>query len=194
MGVKNQWLPQLIDHTQYKNHNDFVNFLYSIFERDIKHNPPKFQNQRVGHARKILDCSQFEEEGHCGNLKYNCSNCAFEAKEDIFNHLTCHDNLNQRIPGLFDLPRAIRIEWIKKLIENHTESDVLYFEDPYKNKATTLYFWIKSKEYIVIVRKTKKNKLFLTTAFYVDKTSNYARNLEKKYIAYNGKKTPTASQ
>lgn len=132
----------------------------------------------------------YVHQGHCGNNQYSCTDCSYKGKEDIFNHLTCYDNLNQRIPGIFDLQRAIRIAWIRPIIENYQNADILFWEEPYKNKGFSLYFWLKDSDYLVILRRPKNNLLFLTTAFYVDKTSNYARNLENKYNANNAKKTP----
>lgn len=192
MGIIYSWLPALIDDTQFQNHNDFVNHLYCIFERDFKDrsNPVVFEQTIVQYASKIVDCSMYVHQGHCGNYQYKCLNCSYKGREDIFNHLTCYENNNKRRPGIFDLQRSIRIEWIKPIIENYQDTNILFWEEPYENRGFTLYFWLKDLDYLVILRRTKNNLLFLTTGFFVDKTSNYARNLTNKYIAFNAKKTP----
>lgn len=195
MNTNYTWLPSMIDCTKFKNHYDFINHLYLIFSTDFKNkrNQLFYKKIIVRYAPKILDCSQYIVQGHCDNSQYNCINCSYAGREDIFNHITCCNNYNQRIPGLFDLQRAIRLNWIRLIIENYEKQEVLFFEEPSKKKGMTIYFWLKNVEYLVIVRRTKNNQLFLTTAFYVEKSSNYARNLKKKYDKYNVKKTPTAS-
>ncbi len=190
------WLPEVIDHMQFKTHNDFIGHLYSIFEKDFKDskNPIILDNKIVKYALKNLyvSCEKILDKNlNCKNISYNCSECPYVDKEDIFNHITCKElskKLNIRTPGIFELQRAIRINWIRPIIENKNDSDVLYYET-YRENFLKKCFWLKKEKYIVILTVDRKERLFLTSGYY-HYNKEGAKGINRDYKDYiKAKKT-----
>lgn len=180
------WLPEILDYTKYSNIQIFVDDIYNIFITDFLVNRIKFKNYNVGLSDKILKCTPQE---YCKSQEYKCYNCPFKNKLDTFNHVVTGKLNTHRTPGKFNLNRAIRIHWIKPIIENYNNG-VCYFSEPDKKNGTTHYFWLKEEKYTVIIVETKTHKLFLKTAFFIDDIT-YEKNLENKYKKYLLKKSTT---
>lgn len=189
-----EWLPEPVNDKLFKTHQDFVNHLYSIFEADFKDriNPPIYNNRIVKYATQILKphCDKILRQGlNCRNVNYNCCNCQYPEKEDIFNHVTCSElskNPRIRTPGIYERQRAIRINWIRPIIENFTDENILYYEKPDK-KMLSKCFWLKPENYLVVIKEDKKGRLFLSTGYF---TYNKTSGIQKDYDNYmNTKKT-----
>ena len=136
-------------------------------------------------ATKLLNC---KPEDNCESVEYNCNNCPFQTKFDIFNHIITGKINTYRTPGKFKLVRAERVHWIKPIIENY-KNGVLYFNHPSK-KGLEHYFWLKTHKFIVIVIETKSKKCYLKTAFYIDDVT-YEKKFEQMYKDYILKKSTT---
>ncbi len=142
--------------------------------------------------KKLLDCSAYNPQG-CNNRDYNCSNCFFKAKEDIFNHICTKEQTKTiRTPGLFDLLRTERICWIAKILSTYQkDSGIKYFTIPEKTNRQAHYLWLEAENYLVIVKQNKQC-CFFATAYHVDFASEQ-RRLASKFARYKksaGKPTP----
>lgn len=71
---------------------------------------------------------------------------------------------------LLDIDRANRLEWVKKIIENHTLPDIkcFYKKETANKKPIRLYLWLYEKNFVVILQKLRKSSSFLVTSFYID--------------------------
>jgi len=174
------WLPNKIDRQKYSTFKDFIDDVYNIFVSNFYIDKIVFKNINVHVAEKLLNC---ENSDNCESLEYECSDCPFKNKHDIFNHVVTGKNINHRTPGKFNINRAIRINWIKPIISNVNSGLVLYFCENINNRINH-YFWLKSEKYIVIVEENAKNKMYLKTAFYID-IPTYEKKFAKKYENYN---------
>jgi len=100
-------------------------------------------------------------------------------KEVSFWHLTTRDyfKTSNRYP---EGDRALRIHWIRQVIENYKHTDVSYFCYP-EPRNIRHYFWVKCENYLVILEE-RKTSFRLVTAYVVDK--KYMReDLQRKLDA-----------
>lgn len=135
--------------------------LYEIFERDF-----------------IINKTYLN-----GNIYINPqSNQKENGKEKTFWHLTSRTDraLGDRLP---DFKRSERIEWIKKIIENHKRSDIKVFFYQESNKRIRLYLWAFNNDFTVIMQKLGKSSSFLVTSFYIDHKGK-KEDFEKRYNDY----------
>lgn len=102
-----------------------------------------------------------------------------ENKELAFWHLTTREKQYTKREGkkfvtykerLLDIDRADRLEWVKKIIENHTLPDIkcFYKKETTNKKPIRLYLWLHEKNFVVILQKLGKSSSFLVTSFYID--------------------------
>ncbi len=82
-----------------------------------------------------------------------------DGKEKIFWHLTSrkqkrtikrenrYEIIEERLP---DYPRAERIEWVKKIIQNHQNPRIIcfYHQETNPNKDIRLYLWAKQDNFV----------------------------------------------
>lgn len=184
-----KWLPKKVDITSFKSTIELIEFLYTIFEKDFKNESSSivFDGQIVSYANLLLysRCEKFlSEHKTCNNIDYNCNECPFVDKEDIFNHITCSEQSKSfRTPGIFEIERAIRLPWIRAIIENCNEDhpSIKYYETTSKGKLRKC-FWLDNQKYLVILTENE-NVLYLTSAYYLynRKKSDRARLDYKKY-------------
>lgn len=201
------WLPPILNPNEFPTIIEFIKHLYCIFENDFMdpNNPLIFNNKIVKYSllKLYTRCEKLQAKGflNCRNVHYNCTNCPYVEKEDIFNHITCKDfnknSKNQiRTPGIFEEARAVRIHWIKHIINNYKQIEVYYYQDfDVAENALNHCFWLKEQKYFVVIREDEKGKLFLTTAYYLydRKGTSRIRKAYKKYCRFlkeNAKKTP----
>lgn len=101
-----------------------------------------------------------------------------EGKELTFWHLTTRERKytvkeDNRFVSykerLLDIDRADRLEWVKKIIENHSISEVkcFYKKETKDKKPIRLYLWLYAKDFVVILQKLGKSSSFLVTSFYI---------------------------
>lgn len=194
------WLPKVIDLTCFNSVSEKVGFLYQVFENDLKNkeNPLFFDGREVKvHPNALSNkCLSFLETNTTCDNEYQCATCPYILYEDIFNHITTKQNkklsADFRTPGIFSEERAIRINWIRPIIENvNSSSDVLYYQTITKSQLKHC-FWLKKEKYLVILVENNKGDLYLNTAYYLyDRKMTSRIRLEyKKYCSKNVKKTP----
>ena len=177
------WLPDIIDYTKYNNINEFVDDIYNVFTTDFFIKKIKFNGKNINISPKILNCTP---EDNCQSIEYNCHNCPFKGKLDIFNHVITGKINTYRTPGKFNVNRAIRIHWIKFIIENY-KNGVLYFNNQKKSDLVH-YFWLKNYKFVVIFVEVKNGKCYLKTAFYIDDPT-YEHKFQIKYDEFTSKKS-----
>ncbi len=116
-----------------------------------------------------------------------------DGKEKSFWHLTSREQSYQVKEGkktvprkerLPDFARAERLEWVKLIIENHTDPQIklFYRKETTDKKPIRLYLWLYQKDFVVILQKLGANDSFLVTSFYItydDKRDEYQERFEK---------------
>lgn len=172
---KTSFLPEIINETNYPNFNNFVESLFSIFCNQFFVEKIKFKGKIVKINQTLLECNQND---NCQSIEYTCQNCPFQGKFERFNHIVTGLNDNTRTPGKYKRNRAIRVHWIKYIIENVNNEKILYFQ-----KGAKHYFWAKEDSYVVILKETKNGQFYLITAFYVDDPT-YKHRYENDYRKY----------
>ncbi len=173
---KISFLPEIIDKSKYNSFNEFIEDLFYILYVQFFTDKIRYNGKIVKINQTPLKC---KENDDCGSEEYSCKKCPFQGKFERFNHIITGLNENTRAPGKYKESRALRIHWIKPIIENHESESILYFKKYEKH-----YFWAKEDNYIVIVTENKKGDYYLVTAFVVDDETYYNRYLEEyqKYI------------
>lgn len=180
------FLPPIKRRKDFASFKDFINEIFELFITQFYTSKISFKNSIVKLSPKLLKC---KDTDNCQSIEYNCNNCPFKDKPERFNHIVTGKNEFSRTPGKFREDRASRIHWIKYIIENHMDPQILYFHKPHKQKIRH-YFWAKEENYIVIIQEEKRFQYFLITAFIVDDPTYYKR-YEQDYKNYlsNFKKT-----
>ena len=193
-----KWLPQKLNIENYNSIIELVSDLYKVFEKDFKQktNSLIFNGKEIRIASLPLHirCEKLTDLGmDCQNTSYNCSNCPYINKEDIFNHITCSElNSKFRTPGIFELERAVRLPWIRAIIENcdNEHTSIRYYEAIVKNSLRKC-FWLNAEKYLVILTEGENGDLFLTSAYYLYNRKRSDRaNRDYKAYCKNIKKTP----
>lgn len=93
----------------------------------------------------------------------------YEAFPETFVHLiTRKGNGKQR---LFDRHRANKIHWVKCILQNCKEEDIIFFQYPEDDGAIRDYYWFKDENFLVIIEKVAPNYL-VVTSFHIDNKRN----------------------
>lgn len=142
-------------------------------------------------------CAEIRDHNlKCGSTSVCICQTKTDDKEDIFWHLTTRKEKAQKIPRRkqkvhknkkielqqsrsADLRRCERLPWVKPVIENHLDKQVLSWFFLEGDGAIKKYLWLKGHNHVVIMKKIKY-KFRLITAFYVDREYT-RRQLNKKY-------------
>lgn len=89
----------------------------------------------------------------------------FQNKPETFVHIVTRESGNKRI---FDAQRANKIHWVKPVLVNCDDPQVYIFDKAHdKTGAEQRYFWLKSKSFVVVLRKYHSHN-YLLTAFCVE--------------------------
>lgn len=157
---------EIIDFENCCDETKIIDFLYAIFESD-------FVIDKTFLAEKILIDP--------------LSNDKSDDKEKIFWHVITKENSKSK-KREFDIHRASRIKWIKRMLLNHSHSEIkLFYHYENKQKVVRLYLWAQNKDFVVIIQKLGKSSSHLVTSFYIEK--NYNKSIyEKRYQNYIMKK------
>jgi len=146
MGELPAWLPaQLnLDGTW----QSILERLYKIFCDDFRYHQTKHRDLPVFYDNRIIPDGQNKEEG--------------------FWHLTERKDRESGI-RTYDPERSRRLPWARPIIESEARPEILVFDyDPQvKNKRIRRFIWLKDYDYLVILKKTKKDYILLT-AYYID--------------------------
>jgi hypothetical protein len=117
-----------------------------------------------------------------------------DGKELDFWHLTTREQsrqvkqgnqyliLKERLP---DYRRSERIEWVKKIITNHTHPAVrlFYHQETNDKRNIRLYLWVYQHDFVVILQRLGKSSSFLVTSFYIDHAGK-KRDYQYRYERY----------
>jgi hypothetical protein len=79
-----------------------------------------------------------------------------------------------------DLRRCERLPWVRTMIENAGDLEVVYWDHEEGDLTIKTYIWLKDYDFTVIMKKYPDNKRRLITSFYIDK-SYTQEDLERKY-------------
>ena len=148
--------------------------LYSIFCRDIRDHDLRYMQNEVWIFPE-------KEDG----------------REKIFWHLTTRYVKTRKIPRRkkkfypadqiysaegrsLDLRRCERLPWVRGLIENAKELEVLAWDYEEGDLKIKTYVWLKGLDFVVIMKKYLDNKRRLITSFYVDKGSK-RKDFKRKF-------------
>lgn len=167
-----KWLPPKLNLENFSDINAFIKHLYIIFEEDFKNNEPVFFGNKpiqINNLPLHRRCEKLLKKGLTCNNQYNCNNCIFVDKEDIFNHITCREqNEEIRTPGIFEEERASRLPWIRHIIENCNDEhpSIKYYETIVRGNLKKC-FWLEIEKFLVILTEDDKGRLYLTSAYYL---------------------------
>ena len=169
-----------------------INNAYEIFKKDFIEDGVFFDGTRVNIRNRKLDCSLSDNK--CSNDFCSCENCSWKEREDIFQHLTSdydsnieqyltkqarklvskrknsNPNYKVRTPGVFSKSRTIRIPWLKAIIENSDDKDIIKKVVPKRENEFTVKLYHKKEDYLVIITGMKyasgNLEFFLTSAYH----------------------------
>ncbi len=167
-----EWLPGKVSVNPWT--KDTYAMLYRIFCRDIRDHDLRY----IGNDVWIFPDTE-------------------DGKERIFWHLTTRETKRKKIPRrkrkfypegqtyteaerLPDPRRCERLPWVKTLIENPSEPEVLAWDYEEGDRTMKTYIWIKDNNFVVIMKKYPDGRRRLITSFYVDKPYKQ-RDFERKY-------------
>jgi hypothetical protein len=151
---------------------DTYDMLYAIFRRDFVETKPRYCGHVVWHFPQMED-----------------------GKETLFWHLTSREVKPKPVPrrmrkfaaqvmeqpGRYpDLRRSERLPWVRPLIENSQQSQVLAWDYEEGNGDVHTYVWLKNQDFVAIMKKYPDGRRRLITSFYVDKEYK-RRSFERKY-------------
>lgn len=205
------WLPEIINEKDFQNseiidYSLLIENAYNYFVMDFCNPtaPVLYENKKVVICEKQLDCSSLKIQDCYNSVYYNCKNCSFQNKFDIFNHICTDDyyllhkrdsSINvpklkikkrnnrkiPRTPGRFNLERLKRVVWIKSIIENSEDkNNIKILKNIYKDKNTQqeilidVTFILKQERFKIAIEPII-DKQNNTIKYYVLKTAFYMK-------------------
>jgi len=160
---------------QHGGSGDTYEMLYGIFQKDFVLSKPRYDGHDVWHFRGRED---FED-----------------GKEKVFWHLTSRVSkpkpvprrkrkfaaqIRQQAQRLPDLRRSERLPWVRPMIENPDQPEVLAWDYKEGDGTIRTYVWLKDHDFVVIMKKYRNGSRRLITSFYVDKAYK-GRDFDRKY-------------
>lgn len=125
--------------------------LYSEYERDFVNAPLQINGLNV----KVIERNSNVE--------------GFEEYPETFVHLiTRKSSTGHRV---FDRHRANKIHWIKVILENRDEEEILFFQYKEGNGSIRDYFWFEEEGLIVVMEQITPDYLIITS-FHIDDERN----------------------
>jgi hypothetical protein len=154
MNGSPHWLPSMVCVNPWT--NETLDMLYAIFKRDFKDSQPVYEGKAVWFFLNM--------EG---------------GKEAIFWHMTSREDKDtgQRLP---DLRRSERLPWVRPMIDNSNEPEILAWDYEEGDRTTRSYVWLKDHDFLVLMKKYKSGTRRLITSYFIDQPHT-RRNLRKKY-------------
>jgi len=112
-------------------------------------------------------------------------------KEGVFWHVTTREKRKRVKRGnvyrddvsrVLDPDRAVRIGWIRPMLENiaHDDIHLFYRKETKGKKPVRLYLWAYRHDFVVIVQKLGQSSSFLVTSFYI--TERYKKESYDKWL------------
>ena len=143
-------------------YQDELDKLYAAFERDFVKNPFTIHGLKV---KVVLTNSKVE---------------GYEDYPETFVHLiTRKSSSGHRV---FDRHRANKIHWVKCILENREEEEILYFQYPEGDGSPRDYFWYEEEDFLVIMKQITPDYLVITS-FHIDNDRN-RKFYRKRYTWY----------
>lgn len=93
----------------------------------------------------------------------------FETYPETFVHLITRKSKGGK--RVFDKHRANKIHWVRCILENRTEEEIVYFEYPEEDEKVRNYYWFKDGGFLVIMEKVTPDYL-IVTSFHIDNKQN----------------------
>lgn len=147
--------PELILLSDYKSLDEFLNYIYKIFNKDFQINIIKFKGQKVTLRKR--------PSGTLNEIEYDWT----------FHHIITTDKGEERV---FDKDRAERIKFPGSFIKN--EAKLLGWSS-FKNNEKRYYISDPNFEYLVIL--SQRNDYILLLTAYNTSYNNTKRKLKKAY-------------
>ncbi len=149
-----KWLPELFPVNPWR--HDTYEALYRLFERDFKESQLVYGGQNVWFFPEMED-----------------------GKEKIFWHLTSREDkeVGERLP---DLRRSERLPWVRPILDDPGEPEVLAWDHREGDGTIKTYVWLENDDFLVIMKKYPDGQRRLITSFWVE-YENAKRKLRKKY-------------
>ena len=137
------FLPQQLDESLEL--NLIIAQALEIFRNDFYNNTPPSINGIAVHANQSITAS---------------------AREQSFDHVITRGPKDGQ-PRSIDISRASRVPWIRPLIENFNNPELVYFQYLEGSGYVRDYIWDRTNDYVVILE-NKGHQLHLVTAFNID--------------------------
>lgn len=130
--------------------------LYQVFCRELKDSHPSYRGAEVWF---FLDMD--------------------DGKEQLFWHLTSRDDkeTNERLP---DLRRSERLPWVRPMIDQPNQPEVLDWDSEEADGTIKTYVWLRDYDFVVIMKKYPDENRRLITSFWIE-YGNTRRKMQKKY-------------
>ena len=159
MSTTARWLPPIIDNSEYADWDKFLEEVYRIFKRDF------LEGDTLSYRSAPVIINSELERG----------------KEKTFWHLTHRTEKGKRWGRrkIRDVRRAERLPWIRPIITNHADKDILDFDYFEGQGILRTYLWLRNWDFVVILESLNGCYL-LITAYSVD-YAGQKEGLEKKY-------------
>lgn len=154
MTKKPAWLPDLFPVNPWS--AGTYEALYQIFCRDLKDSRPMYRGVEVWFFLE-------EEDG----------------KEKLFWHLSSRDDkaTGERLP---DLRRSERLPWVRPMIDQPNQPEVLDWDFEEADGTVKTYVWLRDHDFVVIMKKYPNQNRRLITSFWIEH-GNTRRKMQKKH-------------
>ncbi|MDR3183804.1 MAG: hypothetical protein LBT49_00140 [Prevotellaceae bacterium] len=136
------------------------NSLRGVFDRDVTANPAfSFRTKRINPT---------PADGQ-------------DAMDRLFKHLTAVITDKATSIRTFDMPRSVRLHWIKHHIDENKQNNMLVFsvDEPV---GVRTYIYDKDEFYVIVLEPMRrKNEYYLLTAYYLCGKDKVRDKMMKKY-------------
>jgi hypothetical protein len=148
------WLPPMAAVNPWTNAT--YEMLYAIFKQDFKDSQPVYDGNPVWFFPELDD-----------------------GKEVVFWHMTSRvdQETRERLP---DLRRSERLPWVRPMMGNSTQPEILAWDYEEGDRTIKTYVWLKDQDFLVLMKKYKDGRRRLITSYHVDQPHT-RRSLQKKY-------------
>jgi len=136
----------------------YIELLYAHFNSHFIDSRPRLDGKQVLHDSR-------DDGGKCA----------------CFVHITSKDD-EASGARVLDLRRSERLCWIRPIIENVTQPEVLRWDEE-KGRQRRVFLYLANERFLVILEETKYGYM-LVTAYYVERDHTHERYL-RKYDRYN---------
>jgi hypothetical protein len=109
-----------------------------------------------------------------------------DGKEETFWHIVTRKDNKTKVRK-FDDARAQRIEWIKRIIDNHVHAEVKCFYYFERDRKIRFYLWAHNHDFLVILQKLGATESYIVTSFFID-NERKRNKTQKKFEDYIGRK------